>query len=228
MSASVPHADGSFPSVFENADVCDISDACDQLDVDAVRTGAIKPVYRDCAPIVGVLSTVKLTTGPGSPFGALVESFTGEAFAGADVVLVDLDGRTDVQCWGTVLATAARLSGVRAAVVNGAVRDASDLAELRFPTYARGLHPAGMRGRLVFAGAGEDVLVEGRPVSAGWTVAADPNGVIFFPAGHTGRVLEAAEEIAARERDMLARARSAGGVSAALDVLTHPTSTNRR
>jgi 4-hydroxy-4-methyl-2-oxoglutarate aldolase len=228
MSTSAPYDNGPFPSPFKNADVCDISDACDQLDVGAVRTGAIKPVYRDCAPIVGIISTVKLTTGSGAPFGPLVEAFTGEAFAGADVVLVDLGGRTDVQCWGTVLATAARLSGVRAAVVNGAVRDASDLAELRFPTYALGVHPAGMRGRLVFTGAGEDVLIERRPVSAGWAVAADPNGVIFFPAGHADRVLELAQEIAARERDMLARVRAADGVAAALDLLTNPTHTDRR
>ncbi|MFC4591362.1 RraA family protein [Sphaerisporangium corydalis] len=223
MSTSALYDAGPFSSPFDDADVCDISDACDRLDIPAVRTGSIKPMYQGCAPIVGTVSTVTLVPGAGAPFDSLVE-----AFAGADVMLVDLGGRTDVQCWGTVLATAAGLSGVRAAVVNGAVRDTSDLAEMRFPTYAAGTHPAGMRGRLVFAGAGADVLIAGRPVSPGWVVAADLNGVVFFPADRADRVLALAREIAAAERDMLARVREAGDLTTALHLMANRTDTDRR
>jgi regulator of RNase E activity RraA len=219
MSMSEPYDGRLSDRPFGDADVCDISDACDRLDVAAVRTGAIRPVYQGCAPIIGTILTVTLVPGSGEPLGPLLEALTETT---ADAVLVDLAGRTDVQCWGTVLATAARLCGVRAAVVNGAVRDPGDLAGLGFPTYASGVFPATMHGRLVFAGAGHEVIISGQAVPSGWMVAADANGVLFFPPDRADEVVELARDIAKAEQEMLARARSAAetaGAAAALDIL---------
>lgn len=196
--------------------VCDVSDSCDQLGLPCVRTGAIQPVYPDCPPFTGTISTVRLEPGPGMPLDALVDVFRK---TGNDAVLIDLGGRTDIQCWGTVLATAASVCGVRAALVNGAVRDADGLAEMRFPTFARGVHPATMRGRLRLAEAEAPVVIDGQPVSPGWAVAADANGAIFFPKEHTAKVFGRAKEIAAAERRLLDRIRDARQPMAVLDTM---------
>jgi len=136
-----------------------------------------------------------------------------------DAVLIDLGGRTDMQCWGTVLATAAGVCGVRAALVNGAVRDADGLAEMKFPTFAKGVYPATMRGRLRLAEAEADVFIDGQPVSSGWAVAADANGAIFFPNEHTPKVFRRAKEIAAAEQRLLDRIRDARQPMAVLDTM---------
>jgi 4-hydroxy-4-methyl-2-oxoglutarate aldolase len=196
--------------------VCDVSDSCDQLGLPCVRTGAIQPVYPECPPFTGTISTVRLEPGPGMPLDALVDVFRKTT---NDAVLIDLGGRTDIQCWGTVLATAASVCGVRAALVNGAVRDALGLAEMKFPTFARGVHPATMRGRLRLVEAEADVVIDGQPVSPGSAVAADANGAIFFPKEHAAKVFGRAKEIAAAERRLLDQIRDARQPMAVLDAM---------
>jgi regulator of RNase E activity RraA len=196
--------------------VCDVSDSCDQLGLPCVRTGEIRPVYSECPPFTGTISTVRLEPGPGMPLEALVDVFRK---SDNDAVLVDLGGRTDMQCWGTVLATAASVCGIRAALVNGAVRDADGLAAMKFPTFAKGVYPATMRGRLRLAAAEAEVSIGGQPVSPGCAVAADANGAVFFPKEHTAKVFRRAREIAAAEQRLLEQIRDARQPMAVLDAM---------
>jgi 4-hydroxy-4-methyl-2-oxoglutarate aldolase len=202
--------------LFEVATVCDVSDSCDQLGVTCVRSGEIRPVYSECPPFTGVVATVLLEPGEGMPLRSLIEVFEETAY---DAILIDLGGRTDVQCWGTVLATAARKHGVRAAMVNGATRDVGGLAEMEFPTFARSVHPAGVRGRLALTSTGCDVLIDGQAVSAGWTVVADENGTVFFPTKYADKVFGRAKEIAANEQRLLERLRSPNWSPSELDMM---------
>jgi regulator of RNase E activity RraA len=200
------------------AGACDVSDACDQLGCPAVRTGAIRPAYPGCRPIAGAVMTVTLTPGQGLPLGALLDALSQAA---GDIVLADLGGRTDLQCWGLVLATAAVACGKRAAIVNGAVRDVADLASLAFPTYSRGVHPASMRGRLAFAGTDLGVDIDGATVPPGSAVAADESGIVFFPRSRADEVLSLARDIARDERALLARVGTVDDHTAALKLLRH-------
>ncbi len=196
--------------------VCDVSDSCDQLGLPCVRTGAIQPVYPECPPFTGTISTVRLEPGSGMPLDSLVDVFRKTA---NNAMLIDLGGRTDIQCWGTVLATAASVCGVRAALVNGAVRDVAGLAAMKFPTFARGVHPATMRGRLRIVEAETDVVIDGQPASPGWAVVADANGAIFFPKEHAAKVFGRAKEIAAAEQRLLDQIRDAHQPMAVLDAM---------
>jgi 4-hydroxy-4-methyl-2-oxoglutarate aldolase len=196
---------------------CDISDACDELGIAAVRTGALRPAWTGCPAVLGRVVTLTLEPGEGDPLPALLEAL---AEADGDVALVDLGGRVDVQCWGSVLATAARHHGITAALVNGATRDVAALAELGYPTYARGVVPARIRGRLTFTGAGADVVIAGATMTAGSSaavekggatvtpgsaVAADDSGAVFFPAKEMEAVLDWARAHADEEAAKLAR-----------------------
>jgi 4-hydroxy-4-methyl-2-oxoglutarate aldolase len=185
---------------------CDVSDACDLLGIAAVRTGALRPLWPECPPTGGPLTTVRLDTGAAdTPLPQLLDVL---AAAAGRVILVDLGGRLDVQCWGTALASAARHFGVLGALVNGAARDVDGLRELGFATYARGVYPAAMRGRLGLAAVDEPVELEGSIVEAGSFAVADASGAVFLPAGSADAVLALAADLRAKEESRLRAIRS--------------------
>jgi regulator of RNase E activity RraA len=180
---------------------CDVSDACDLLGIDGVvRTGVLRPLWERCPGIAGRLLTLRLEPGVGSPLPDLLETLAGGRDA---VLLVDLQGRSDVQCWGTVLATAARHYGIRGALVNGAARDVDGLQALGFPTYARGTYPAAIRGRLRLAAVGEPVALDDAIVESGSYTVADRSGAVFLPHARAEEALALAAELRTREQAQL-------------------------
>jgi 4-hydroxy-4-methyl-2-oxoglutarate aldolase len=185
----------------------DVSDASDELGVEAVRTGLLRPMWPECAPLAGRVRTVRLDDGAGTPLPELLEVLAG---AGDQLVFVDLGGRLDVQCWGTVLATAARSFGVRGALVNGAARDLEELRELGFATYARGVYPARIRGRLGLTAVDQPVELDGGVVESGTFAVADASGVVFLPEGRAAEVLALASELRTEEEQRLQLVRDGG------------------
>jgi 4-hydroxy-4-methyl-2-oxoglutarate aldolase len=181
---------------------CDVSDACDLLRLDAPRTGVLRPLWAGCASISAPLRTVRLepATGVAAPLAELLDLL---ASATGEIVFVDLGGRVDVQCWGTVLAAAARSFGVRGALVNGAARDVEGLHELALPTYARGVYPAGMRGRLRLAAVDEPVELDGQVVEPGSFAVVDASGAVFVPASRAEEAVALATKRRAEERRLL-------------------------
>jgi regulator of RNase E activity RraA len=178
---------------------CDISDACDDLGVPAVRVGGLRPTWPGCPALLGRVRTLTLTPtsdAAADPLPEVLAALT--AIPTGDVALIDLDGRSDVQCWGGRTATAARRAGVAGAVVNGAVRDVDALRSLDFPTFALGTYPARAKGRLTYRGAGRDVVLGTEIVRSGSVVVADDNGLVFFP-------FEVATDVLARARDLAAQ-----------------------
>lgn len=184
----------------EPVGTCDVSDACDQLGVEAVRTGVLRPVWAECAPVAGEVRTVRLEAAADTPLPELLEVLAG---ATGELLLVDLRGRLDVQCWGAVLATAAWHFGVLGALVNGAVRDVEALRELGLPTYARGVHPARVRGRLGLAAVDEPVELDGGIVESGTFAVADASGAAFVPDSRAGEVMALASKLRAHEEKQL-------------------------
>src|SRR3954454_540640 len=185
----------------------DVSDAGDELGIEAVRTGLLRPMWPECAPLAGRVRTVRLDGGAGAPLPELLDVL---AAATDQLLLVDLGGRLDVQCWGTVLATAARSFGVRGALVNGAARDLEGLRELGFATYARGVYPARMRGRLALTAVDQPVELEGGVVESGSFAVADASGVVFLPETRAAEVLALASDLRTEEEQRLQLVRDGG------------------
>lgn len=181
---------------------CDVSDACDQLGIEVARTGVLRPLWPECTAISGRLTTVRLEPAQDAPT-PLVELVELLAQASDGLVYLDLGGRTDCQCWGSVLATAARHFGVQGVLVNGAARDVEGLRELAFPTYARGVYPGAIRGRLRLVSIGEPVELDGSPIEAGSFAVADASGAVFVPATRAEEVLAVAAQRKAREQEQL-------------------------
>ena len=111
-------------------------------------------------------------------------------------------GRTDVSCWGGILAVAACRRGIGGVVIDGACRDIAESEELSFPVFGRAVVPVSARGRIVQLSMEEPIEVAGTIVRPGDAVLADRNGVVFVAAARLDRVLTLAERITAREYAM--------------------------
>jgi regulator of RNase E activity RraA len=130
-----------------------------------------------------------------------------DASGPGDVLVVAHHGRAHVSGWGGVLSTGAKQAGIEGVVVDGAVRDVDEAADLGLPVFALTGVPVTARGRVVERAWNVDVELAGVPVSPGDYVVADSSGVVVVPAAEIESVLAKAEAVAAKERAMVTKVR---------------------
>lgn len=193
----------------QDCQVVDVSDACDELGVPAVRTGELAPVWPGCPPLAGRIATITMRPAVSKSEDPMADLLRALADMAGCVVLIDLDGRMDLQCWGGFLTVVAQRVGILGAVVYGAVRDVGSLSASGFPVFASGVYPGRIRGRLRMTGVGAEVLIGDGTVGPAHVVLADQDGVIFLPQADAPRVAELARRRAEQERAQLARLRLA-------------------
>lgn len=115
-----------------------------------------------------------------------------------DVLVLTSAEAAPVAFVGDLLATQARAQGVAAMLVDGAVRDLDELAELGLPIWTRFVRAQGAtKGEI-----GEldvPVVVGGVEIRPGDLVVMDGDGAVVVPAGRVEAVLPAARERADRE-----------------------------
>jgi regulator of RNase E activity RraA len=178
---------------------------------------AIKPVWEG-ATIVGSAYTV--WTRPGDNLG-LHEAL--EHVQPGDVIVVNGGGDLSRALLGELIGGKAKVKGVVGFVIDGAVRDATGLAQYSMPVYARALTPAGPYKDGPYA-LSAPVAVGGVVVNPGDIVVADEDGVVVVPLEMADRVADLAhakheDELAIRRRiDADLDAVPATGPDAASDV----------
>lgn len=115
-----------------------------------------------------------------------------------DVIVVNGQGDESRALLGDLLGGRAADAGIVGFVVDGAVRDAADLAEIGMPVFARACTPAGPYkhgpGRL-----GVTIAVGGVAISLGDIVVGDADGVVVVPQADAETVATAAEAVFADE-----------------------------
>lgn len=119
------------------------------------------------------------------------------------VIVISTNGYRGAGAFGELMATTSKYyRGVRAAVVDGPIRDIRRILEIGFPVWARGNIPADSVGRVDLVGVGRPVTCGGVRVEPGDVVVADRDGVVVIPPGRTdlAEVVAKAEEIVAAER----------------------------
>jgi regulator of RNase E activity RraA len=185
-------------------DCCAVSDALDKLGLRGAESGLLQ--RSGGRRIAGRAVTVRLVAkdhapareGPPVHLGA-----TAIAAAGPGSIIV-VEQRTGIEAgsWGGILSLAAKLRGVEGIVADGPVRDIDEARAYDLPVYSRGLTARTARGRIVEDATNVDVRIGESTVAAGDFVLADNSAVVFVPAASIAAVLDAAEEIAAREAAM--------------------------
>ena len=115
-----------------------------------------------------------------------------------DVLVLTSGQPAPVAFVGDLLATQARAQGVAGMLVDGAVRDLDELAELGLPIWTRFVRAQGATkgevGKLDVP-----VVVGGVEIHPGDLVVMDGDGAVVVPAGRVEEALSAARERAERE-----------------------------
>jgi regulator of RNase E activity RraA len=118
--------------------------------------------------------------------------------ARGDVLVINAQSDTSRAVMGGLMTRLAVQRGVAGIVVDGAVRDTEEMAELQFPAFSRGVSAnAPDRGR-----AGQvnvPVACGGIVVVPGDIVVADSDGIVAVPQDAAGRVLAQAELLLRKE-----------------------------
>ena len=134
-----------------------------------------------------------------------------------DVLVLTMPRPGPVALVGELLATQAKVRGVAAILVDGAVRDVEELVELGLPIWARFVRVRGA-DKAVPGELDEAIDVGGVTIEAGDAVVLDADGAVAVPVDHVEEVLAAARERAERERVKRAKL-EAGELSYDLDGL---------
>jgi 4-hydroxy-4-methyl-2-oxoglutarate aldolase len=123
------------------------------------------------------------------------------AAAAGDVLVASTGEGFDFGYWGDILANAAVARGLAGLVIDGCVRDSTELIALGFPVFSRGLCIRGTgKSRDAGGGLGSTIAVGAASVSTGDHIAADVDGVVAVPVAQIPRVaLLAAERVAAED-----------------------------
>lgn len=185
-------------------DTCAVSDALDKLGLAGCVTG-LRPLST-LRRIAGQVHTVRLVAKDAVPASAGPPRHLGttaiEAAGAGDVIVVEQRSGIEAGSWGGILSRGAKLRGVAGVIADGPVRDADEARELDFPVYGRSNTARTARNRIVEAATDVPVTIGDVTVRPGDYALADSSAAIFIRAEDIVRVLQAAEDIAAREAAM--------------------------
>ncbi len=134
-----------------------------------------------------------------------------------EVLVLTMPEPAPVALLGDLLATQAQVRGAAAVLVDAAVRDSEELAEMGLPIWARWIRSRGATKTV----AGEldvPVMVGGATIRPGDLVVLDADGVTVVAAERAQEVLEASLAREANEADKRAKLQ-AGALSFELDGL---------
>ncbi|GJG97669.1 4-carboxy-4-hydroxy-2-oxoadipate aldolase/oxaloacetate decarboxylase [Cupriavidus pauculus] len=118
-----------------------------------------------------------------------------------DVLVVDAKQFVNAGPWGDVLTYAAQRIGIAGLVIDGAVRDATNIVEMGFPVFCRGLCIRGTNkvqpGRL-----NVPVVIGGAPINPGDIIIGDRDGLVVVAAEELQSVIDASEAREDKEAGM--------------------------
>jgi regulator of RNase E activity RraA len=184
-----------------------IADALDALSLKGATYG-IRPLWESAGKVAGRAITVKLIAAGLTKGKTHLGVKAIEAGERGDVIVIDNGGRLDTSCWGGILANGAKMKGLSAVVVDGAVRDLDDCVDVQFPVYARGTVVATARGRIMEEATNIMIQFAGVQVRPGDVVMGDRSGVVIVPQEKLDEVLTKAEELYDKEEQMVAEIRA--------------------
>ncbi len=179
-----------------------LSDALDRLGLAGVL-GGIRPVVSGlrCA---GTAFTVAEVT---AELGAYTsEEFQRERMLDltepGDVLVIDNSGRP-ISSWGGTITFAAKNHGLAGLVVDGAVRDYEEIAEVGFAAFSRHVVPTTGRLRSKVIAFNRAIRPAGVEVCPGDIMVGDGSGVVRIPAARAAELLEIATELDAIDRKLI-------------------------
>ena len=189
---SAEQASSELIAAFAKIPVANISDNLERL------SGAvgIRP-YHNGSVMAGTALTVRTRAGDNK---AIHEAL--EMIRPGDVIVVDGGGDTSRALIGEIMSSVAAMRGAAGFVLDGAIRDAAELAKSDFPVFARAAIHLGPYKN----GPGEinvPVSIGGMTVNPGDIVIGDADGIVAFPQEIAQELLKASQQQSAKEEEIL-------------------------
>ncbi|HET9093842.1 MAG TPA: 4-carboxy-4-hydroxy-2-oxoadipate aldolase/oxaloacetate decarboxylase [Solirubrobacteraceae bacterium] len=125
-----------------------------------------------------------------------------------EVIVLTMPEPRPVALVGDLLATQAQAAGAAAILVDGAIRDAEELAQMGLPVWARWVRVRGA-GKETAGEINVPVTVGGAEIRPGDVLVLDADGVAVVPHERVTEVLEAS--LAREEKERVKRARLQSG-----------------
>ena len=104
---------------------------------------------------------------------------------------------------GNLMGTTAKVRGLAGAIIDGAVRDITELRRLQFPVWSRRVSPATSVGRMISVDKQIPVKCGEIMVSPGDYIVADADGVVVVPANAAESVVELLKRYDDKESKMI-------------------------
>lgn len=140
-----------------------------------------------------------------------------QADPGSVLVYVMQDG-LEIAAMGNLMATTAKVRGLAGAVIDGAIRDVTEIREIGLPVWARRISPATSVGRMISVDKQIPVLCGGVLVRPGDYLVADADGVVVVPQEAAERVVDLLKQYADKESRMVPIIRDTKSMLKALEI----------
>ena len=184
--------DKALVELFRDIPVANIDDCMNRT---AAVDGAIRPVNR--TPLLGTAFTVQVADGDNLMFHKAMD-----LAQPGDVIVIDAGGATNRAIFGSLMINYCKVRGIAGVIVDGAIRDYRELAELDFPVYAKGVTPNGpyKNGPGTI---GKTISFGGKIVRPGDIIVGDEDGIIIIDPAQAEELANAAQGVIAKEAAIL-------------------------
>lgn len=155
----------------------------------------IRPIWQGMPRIFGEAFTVQLAPGD----NLMLHSAIYEAPEGSILVVDGVD--TEYAVAGGNVCAVAQQRGIKGFIVDGVIRDLSEIENRQFPVFAKGLHPVPGK-KEIFTELCAPIICGGVKVATGDMIVADIEGIVVIPKSERERVFQLASEKTCAEESL--------------------------
>jgi 3-hexulose-6-phosphate synthase/6-phospho-3-hexuloisomerase len=128
-----------------------------------------------------------------------------------EIIVIDAGGRGPA-VWGELASESAKVRGIRAVVIDGAIRDVDAIRGIGFPAWSRLRTPTAWEPK-GFGEIGAPIVCGGQRVMPGDWIVGDDSGIVRIPKEKLAEVVNRASDVFEHENRLRAEIRAGGTLS---------------